>query len=99
MGYVNHFWNGNTTLEFAKVCEKMIDENNHNFGVYTLGNQEVYSKRNLIKKISDSFEYNIEVKDYIHEQFIDRTLSPSTLVKDFTEQLEELKSWYKGFET
>lgn len=96
MGFVNHLWNGNTTLEFAKVCEKIIDENNKQFGVYTLGNTEVNTKGNLIQKISDSFGYNIEVKDYIHEEFLDRTLAQSNLVKSFTEQLEELKDWYTG---
>lgn len=92
-GYTNHYWNGNTTLEFAKVAAKFVKESNDNFGIYTLGNREVLTKYELVKKISDTFQLKIQVNEFETEKPVDKTLEVSNLVLPFSKQIEELNFW------
>lgn len=93
LGFTNHYWNGNTTLEISKFVYSLITTNDKDFGVYTLGNEEIVSKAELIRKLSSCFNLNIKVNDFISETSIDRTLEISNKVKPITSQLEELKQW------
>lgn len=92
-GYTNHYWNGNTTLEFAKLAAKFVTESNKEFGIYTLGNKEVLTKYELVKKISDVFRLKIDVKEFETEKAVDKTLQTSDLVLPFSKQIEELNFW------
>jgi len=92
-GYTNHYWNGNTTLEFAKLAAKFVAESNKEFGIYTIGNKEVLTKYELIRKISDVFRLKIDVKEFETEKAVDKTLQVSDLVLPFSKQIEELNFW------
>ena len=50
-GYINHFWNGITCLQFAKVCKYMIDNNIFWSGVKHITSPDCISKYDLIKLI------------------------------------------------
>jgi len=75
-GFVNHFWNGITCLELAKVIEKMIKKN-----IWWHGTRHIFSPESFNKyELSNMFAklYNINPKSinkYSTEKKVDRTLS------------------------
>jgi dTDP-4-dehydrorhamnose reductase len=59
-GYTNHFWNGVTCLQFAKICEHMISKNYWWSGVMHVFSNTV-SKYELVSLINDIYELNIDI--------------------------------------
>ena len=74
-GYTNHYWNGITCLQFAKLCKHIIDENLFWEGVKHVFSPELLSKYDLIKLISDVFALNVTVKKHTADTFCNRSLA------------------------
>lgn len=90
-GYTNHFWNGITCLEFAKICENIIVNNNYWLGVKHIFSENTLSKYELVKSISDVYGLNITVVP-VEMNFCDKSLSTmydSYYIKTIEEQLKE----------
>lgn len=98
-GYTNHFWNGITCLQFAKVCEDIVRN-----GVYWRGVKHVISPSNvskyeLVKMISGIYDLNVKVVPYETEIKCDRTLTSirngvSLKIPELKEQLLEMRNFY-----
>jgi len=71
-GYINHFWNGMTCLQFAKVCKHIIDTKLYWLGVRHL-HSNIHDKRELVSMISDVYNLNVTVNPKEAEK-CDRTL-------------------------
>ena len=94
-GFTNHFWNGVTTKEYARVCQNIIEND-----LYSTGLRHIYSnsvnKYELLKLISDSFELNLNIEPYETEIKCDRTLNTEyelckvLKIKNLKEQLEDI---------
>jgi dTDP-4-dehydrorhamnose reductase len=73
-GFTNHYWNGVTCLQFAKICEKIIKDN-----LFWKGTKHFHSntlnKLDLVKLISSIFELNINVNPKETNKKCDRSLS------------------------
>ena len=73
-GYLNHYWSGITCLQFAKIVERMI-ENDH----WWIGTKHIHSntvdKFELVEMINKSFNLNIEVTPVDGPQYCNRSLS------------------------
>jgi dTDP-4-dehydrorhamnose reductase len=99
-GFTNHFWNGVTCLQFAKICKQMIDNN-----LFWVGTKHLYSnvlnKKELVELISKSFNLNVIVEPKETEKKCDRTISTiySTIddfeIPNLEIQLVELKEFSK----
>ena len=63
-GYVDHWWNGVTCFQLAKIIYKIINENLYWNGVRHIYSPETVNKYQLCKIINDVFELNIEIKQY-----------------------------------
>jgi dTDP-4-dehydrorhamnose reductase len=97
-GFTNHYWNGVTCLEFAKVCRKIIDNN-----LYWKGVKHVFSnpvnKLELVEMISDVYGLNITVNPKETVDMCDRTLSSETefyknlQIPYLKEQIIEMKNF------
>jgi dTDP-4-dehydrorhamnose reductase len=97
-GFTNHFWNGVTCLEFAKICRKMIDQN-----LFWAGTKHLHSntlnKKELVELISSSFNLNVTVIEKQTENNCDRSMT--TIYEDIVKfeiptlktQLNELKTF------
>jgi len=97
-GFTNHYWNGITCLQFAKLCEKIIDSKNCWCGVRHLFSPNSVSKYELVKLISDVFDLNVVVKKFEAQDLCDRTLGsiydkPLFEIPDLATQLEELRGF------
>lgn len=79
-GYSNHKWNGVTTLQFAKLCLKIIDSNKfsefiQNSHIYHFVPNNTVSKYELLKLFQRVFKKNNNVTPVKSQDKIDRTLT------------------------
>jgi len=73
-GYVNHLWNGITALQYAKVCEQIIEKDLYEKGLYHVFS-DIVTKYELISMISKHFNLNVIVEPFKTEINCNRTLS------------------------
>ncbi len=93
-GYTNHYWNGITTLEWAKLCEKVIDSW-ENFPVLNqYGTPLVASKYEVLNMIKKVYEKNIVIIPFEAPQSIDKCLESDSEIAPLVDQLRELKDFY-----
>lgn len=96
-GFSNHYWNGITTLEWAKLAESLV-ENRHpglKFVQPTsiLEGNGQYSKYDLLLAFREIFEKDIEIEK-VESSYCNRTLQSNFFVKDIKLMLKELKDFY-----
>ena len=60
-GYTNQFWNGNTTLEWAKWAERFVLEWSSFNKVTTLSNPDCLSKFSILLNLKSIFNKEIEI--------------------------------------
>jgi dTDP-4-dehydrorhamnose reductase len=72
-GYLNHNWNGLTTLEFCKMVDKIIQRNEYQWDNFHLYSTDV-TKYELLQKMITAFDLNITVHPTNGAQNCDRTL-------------------------
>uniref|UniRef100_A0A6G6ABE4 dTDP-4-dehydrorhamnose reductase n=1 Tax=Borely moumouvirus TaxID=2712067 RepID=A0A6G6ABE4_9VIRU len=73
-GYVNHYWNGITCLQLAKIIKYMLHNDIYWYGVRHIYSPDIVSKYQLVKYISEIYNLNITVNKKEHN-FVDKTLS------------------------
>ena len=83
-GYTNHLWNGITTTQFGKACEKIISENLYEKELYHIYSPQSTTKNDLVSLISDKLDLHVGVVPTEAPESIDRTLSTN---KDLNEKL------------
>lgn len=93
-GYSNHYWNGITTLEWAKRCEELIN-NWDAFDILTqYGTIPIRSKYDLLQDIKRIYKKDIEIKPFETPTLVNKCLKSDRDIKSMTEQLIELKAFY-----
>ena len=93
-GFINHNWNGVTCLQFAKICEEIINTNN-----YWIGIKHIYSntvnKKELVEMISKEYDLNITVMATETPIKCDRSMSSihntEINIPSLSEQIKEMK--------
>lgn len=100
-GFINHYWNGITCLEFSKICKKIIEENLFWKGVRHIHSNTV-NKRELVEMISDIYNLNVKVIPLETEKKCDRSLSTefNEVISLFNiprldDQIKEMKTFSK----
>jgi dTDP-4-dehydrorhamnose reductase len=75
-GYRNHFWNGVTSLTFARVVHGIISKNAYSPGTTHLVPKDQISKFELLQIFAKTFERDdIRITEFEAETAINRTLS------------------------
>ncbi len=75
-GYSNHYWNGVTTLSFAKVCEAMIVQNFFRSGVSHLVPKDQISKFELLGLLRAKFSReDLRIRSIATSVYTNRTLA------------------------
>lgn len=92
-GYTDHFWNGVTCLELAKIIFELIPDKLW-MGVKHVHSPSVVNKYDLVKMISEEYNLNISVLEK-QNGFIDKSLtSHDKLCKtSLSQQIKELRVW------
>jgi len=73
-GFTNHFWNGITTKQYAKVCEKIIKDGLYENGLFHVFSN-IISKYELVGMINERFNLGITITPVEAPEKIDRTMS------------------------
>ena len=92
-GYSEAYWNGITTLQWAKICYDIICDRHNIDKTMTIPTTECISKYDLLYIIKEVFNKDI----IIHKNpdvKINRCLEGDIEVKDIRQQLIELKEFY-----
>lgn len=74
-GYTNHLWNGITCLQFAEICEIIINKKMFWRGVKHIFSPETLNKCELVKLISKVYSLNVSVVPYETGVVCDRSLA------------------------
>jgi len=99
-GYVDHYWNGVTTLQLAKTIEWIIKKHLFNFGVYHIHSPNIMSKYDLIKEILhvNTSHWNINPKLAGGENLtlwsFHQNINHPNIDCTIQRQLRELHKWY-----
>jgi dTDP-4-dehydrorhamnose reductase len=93
-GYINHYWNGVTCLELAKIIHEIISNN-----IFTKKIKHFYSnivsKHELLELINEIYNFNVDIILTADKERIDRTLNSlyTKERKNLREQILEMKNF------
>ncbi len=73
-GFKNHLWNGVTTLNFAKVLNGLIQNNNYSFDLHHLIPSDIVDKAKLLNYFKTYFDKKIDINEVDAGDIINRTL-------------------------
>lgn len=93
-GYENHMWNGVTTLEWAKFCEKIVSDWSIFSVLNQIGTSVGVSKYELLQVIKEVYKHDIEIKPFSTEISVNKCLKSDVDIKTIRDQLVELKEFY-----
>jgi dTDP-4-dehydrorhamnose reductase len=74
-GYTNHYWNGVTCLQLAKIINNMIDENIWWSGVRHIYSPTSVTKYELVQMINDTYNLNNTIEPMETDNPINKTLA------------------------
>ena len=74
-GYTNHYWNGVTCLQLAKIINNIIDENIWWSGVRHIYSPSSVTKYELVQMINDTYNLNNTVEPMETDNPINKTLA------------------------
>ena len=75
-GYTNHFWNGITSLQLAKVISGILEVGNFQPGTFHLVPQDKKSKFDLVTSIAQfSGRKDLKIQEFTDSASVDRTLT------------------------
>lgn len=73
-GYINHYWNGITCLQYCHIIKYMIDNNYFWKGVRHLYSPNIVSKYDLLNIINDIYKLELNIVPIQKGNNIDKTL-------------------------
>jgi dTDP-4-dehydrorhamnose reductase len=94
-GYTNQFWNGNTTLEWAKFAEKIIQNWELFNRITILANPECHSKYEILLKFREIFEKDIEIIPIEASIPKNNCLLSDFICDNLVDQIIEMINFYK----
>lgn len=99
-GYTNHYWNGITCLQFAKICTYMIVANNYWEGVKHIFSPTPVNKYELISTLSYVYDLDITVEPFKTASVCNRLLCSTRsdvaldiITPGLLEQIQDMKTY------
>ena len=90
-GYVNHFWNGITTLEWCRQIHLLLNGWSYvPHSVLQLGTEEVYSKYEMLCLFNELYRRRIIIKKTNAAKSVNRQLIPDIICPNLRRQLIEM---------
>ncbi len=99
-GFSNHIWNGVTTLYFAEITEKILNDSLYKEGIFHIHSPVQASKYELLELFNRLFNLNLKIEKTETEIKCDRSmssiysLSRTLVTKDIKEQFQALKDFF-----
>ncbi len=93
-GFINHFWNGITTLEWCKYLDSyFLTFQTYEKNTVQLGTNKIYSKYEILNLLNAIFNKKIDIVPSDQEVAINRCLIPDFECKSLVDQLIELRDF------
>jgi dTDP-4-dehydrorhamnose reductase len=92
-GWVDHLWNGITTLAWAQLCLDVALGNTLGPGLHHPTTEASITKYDLLESFGETFEHRIEIRPTVTGRPINRVLRPSYKMPPINTQLNDLRSW------
>jgi dTDP-4-dehydrorhamnose reductase len=96
-GYINHYWNGVTCLQLAKIIYDIINNNLYWTGVRHIYSPRIISKYELVSIINIIYKLNIQINDFNTENIINKSITSifdnQFKIPDIYQQIEELYNY------
>lgn len=83
-GFDNHIWNGMTTQQYAKCCDKIISNELYKNELFHIFSDSI-SKYDLLHLFNIKWNLNLKINRFIEGEKIDKTLST---IKNLNKQLQ-----------
>ena len=93
-GYSNHFWNGITTYQWAKISRVIFDHWEEYYFITQVGSTPI-RKFDLLCLFKEVFKTQTNINSVEDKKFINRCLDTDIQMPSIKYQLEELKDIYK----
>lgn len=93
-GFTNQYWNGNTTLEWAKWAEKMMLNWNKFNHVTILSNPDCLSKYEILLELRQIFNKEIEIIPIESNVCKNNCMTGDYVTDNLFEQIIEMKNFY-----
>lgn len=74
-GFTNHFWNGVSTIQFAVIAEKILNEGLYSEGIFHMCSPDTVTKHGLVSIFNDVFDLGMTINPVEANEFCDRSLS------------------------
>jgi dTDP-4-dehydrorhamnose reductase len=98
-GFTNHFWNGVTCLQLAKIINEIIITNEYWIGIRHIYSPNVVSKYDLICIINEIYNLNINIipskGDYDINKSLKSKYSNRFVIPDLEIQIKEMYAFLK----
>lgn len=94
-GYTDHYWNGNTTLEWAKQCILLLENWAAAPAITQLAAEPCASKYELLQTIKEVYGVQTEITPHATGPSMNRCLMSDRPVPPIKEQLIELRAFYR----
>lgn len=97
-GYINHYWNGITTLEWCKKLHSMLEDQDRfekllKHGLIQLGTQEEYSKFEMLEIFQKTYQTNFKISSFEAKDAVYRCLNSEFVSKPLEMQILELREF------
>jgi len=96
-GYTNHYWNGVTCLQLAKIVDYIIENNIYWKGVKHVFSPKSVSKYELVSMINEIYKLNININKFETENKVDKTITTIDKIifniPDLFYQIDEMKKY------
>ena len=99
-GFLNHYWNGVTTLYFAEIIENILEKGLYQEGIFHLHSQNVVNKYELLRIFDRTYKLNLEINPIETPILCDRSLtsiynlSTQVCTKDIEQQVIEMREFF-----
>ena len=99
-GFTNHQWNGVTCLEFAKICQQIIEKDLYWEGVRHVFSPTSVNKLELTSMISEVYGLDMTINPFETTVMCDRSMTTkyddaSVVVKELKGQIIEMYDYFK----
>lgn len=74
-GFTNHRWNGVTTKEFARICDKIIQKELYITGRRHVFNPTPVSKAEMLEAFNSRFNLGLKINHVLADTVVDRSLA------------------------
>lgn len=96
-GYMNQFWNGITTLEWAWLCHEICTGRHVPAAITHVASADRVSKAELLQIVYDVWQRgDVSVRPVRAAESLDRSLVPDLRRPAIRAQLERLRAWYSA---